>query len=108
MPTQQDVLDSLGAAADAARQAYMTALIANPGADLSGLYALEMRALRLWTEAEAKALRPDQAVAQAQADLDAQTQATRDALRTLKDVAAWMQTLTSLVGAATQAAGFFA
>ena len=36
-PTKDDVLASLASAADAAQKAYMTALAANPTADLTGL-----------------------------------------------------------------------
>jgi len=42
------------AAADAARQAYLAALAANPGADVSELFKLEMKALAVWSDAEDK------------------------------------------------------
>lgn len=108
MPSQDDVLNSLSRAADAARQAYMTAQGANPGADLSKLYAQEMAALDAWSEAEDKAL--DGAapgLAAAQTSLDAITTYVRGDLAKMKNVATCLQALDNLVKAATSLAAFF-
>jgi len=106
-PTTESVLASLAAAADAARQAYMTALQANPGADLSQLYAKEMAAARVWSDAEVKALGPDPAVAVAQTSLDAATQVIRNELSTIKNISSWVTLLDNLVTLATKVASFF-
>ena len=107
-PDQQDVLASLGAAADAARQAYLAALAANPAADLSGLYDSEMKAYALWSDAQAKALGNDPAIATATAKLDAATQVIRNELGTIKNVSTWLSLLDNLVQLAGTVAGFFA
>ena len=96
-PTQDDVLASLAAAADAARQAYMAAQVANPGADLSSLYVLEMKAAAVWSEAEDAALTNDPGIASAQADLDAATKDIRAKLGTLTDIKAWLTLLDNVV-----------
>lgn len=106
-PSQADVVASLAAAAEAARQAYLAALAANPGADLSDLYKQEMRAAALWSEAESKALNNDPRIAQAASDLDAATQAIRSNLQSLKDIAGWLNLLDSLVSTAAAVAKFF-
>ena len=107
-PTSDTVLTSLAAAADAARQAYLAALAANPGADLGQLYAKEMAALAAWSGAEKKALTKDPAVAQAQADLDAATKVIRSELATIKNISTWLNLLDSLVKLATTVGKFFA
>lgn len=105
--TAADVIGSLAAAADAARQAYNAALAANPGADLSQLYTSEMKAMRIWSDAENKALTADASeAANAQASLDALTTTVRSELSTIKNVASWATILDNLVSAATKAAGF--
>ena len=106
-PSQPDVVASLAAAADAARQAYLVALAANPSADLSKLYRAEMAAEALWSTAERKALIADPAVADAQASLDAATKDIRNELGTLKDIATWIQVLDGLVTLATSVGKFF-
>jgi hypothetical protein len=106
-PNSDDVLASLGAAADAARQVYLVALAANPGADLSGLYSAEMKALALWSVAEDKALNKDPAIASAQADLDAMTKVIRSELATIKNLSTWLTLLDNLVQLATTVGKFF-
>ena len=108
-PTQQSVLASLAAAADAARQAYMSALTANPGADLSQLYLKEMAAANAWSAAEAKALNAkDPGVTTAQAGLDSATQVIRNELGTIKNISTWLSLLDNLVRLATKVGTFFA
>jgi hypothetical protein len=107
-PTAADVVASLGAAADAARQAYWAALAANPAADLSQLYKHEMSAYALWSDAEDKALKNDPAVQAAQAALDAATAKVRSSLATLKDISQWLQLLDGLVNLATSVSKFLA
>jgi len=106
-PTAQSVLATLAAAADAARQAYMMTLQANPGADLSQLYAKEMAAARAWSEAEGKALGNDPAVVAAQKDLDSATQVIRNELSTIKNISSWLTLLDNLVKLATTVSSFF-
>jgi len=106
-PSKDDVVASLAAAADAARQAYMAALAANPDADLSNLYKDEMAAAAIWSDAENKALTADPAVAAAQAELDAATKNIRDNLATLQDIVKWIQFLDELVKLATTMSKFF-
>ena len=107
-PTAESVLASLAAAADAARQAYMAALQANPGADLSQLYAKEMKAAHVWSDAEAKVLANDPAVAAAQASLDSATQVIKNELSTIKNISTWVTLIDNLVTLATKVASFFA
>src|SRR5580658_535666 len=85
-PNTQSVLASLASAADAARQVYLTALAANPGADLSQLYGAEMQAAAIWSQAQNKALNNDPSVTAAQANLDAVTKAIRNQLSTMKNI----------------------
>lgn len=106
-PTADDVVASLASAADAARQAYLAALAANPGADLGTLYAKEMAAQALWSEAENKALNGNPGVKTAQAALDAATQQIRNKLGTLKDVDQWINLVDGLVQLATTVSKFF-
>jgi nicotinate-nucleotide pyrophosphorylase len=106
-PNANDVLASLASAADAARQVYLVALAANPGADLSQLYVAEMKALALWSDAQDKALNNDNAIAAAQSNLDAATQAIRTALSTIKDISTWATLANNLVQLATTVAKFF-
>lgn len=106
-PSKDDVVASLAAAADAARQAYLKALAANPAADLSKLYKDEMTAAAIWSAAEKQALTADPAVAKAQADLDAATENIRNKLDTLKDIEQWIQVLDGLVNLATSVSKFF-
>lgn len=107
-PTPQSVLASLSAAADAARQAYFAALAANPGADLSQLYAKEMAALAVWSDAEDKALKDDPTVATAQKELDSAVQIIRNELSTIKNISAWLILLDNLVKLATSVGAYFA
>lgn len=107
-PTTEDVVASLAAAADAARQAYLTALDANPAADLSELFKREMQAAAIWSDAEKKALTGDPRVKTAQAALDAATQNIRQELGTLEDIAKWIKLVDGLVNLATSVAKFFA
>ncbi len=102
-----NVLASLAAAADAARQAYMTALQANPGADLSALYAKEIAALNAWSDATDKALTANPAVAAAQRALDAATSAIRNDLKTVTAIDQWVSRLDNLVQLTTKVAGYF-
>jgi len=106
-PSTQDVLDSLASAADAARQVYMAALVANPAADLSDLYRAEMKAAAIWAAAEDKALSNDPTIPAAQAKLDAATQGIRSELGTLKDVSTWLTVVNGLVQLAATVAKFF-
>jgi hypothetical protein len=109
-PSQDSVLASLGAAADAARQAYLAAMAANPGADLSQLYLKEMAAYQAWADAEAKALNQNAdaaALASAQAALDNATQVIRSELATIKNIATWLSLLDNLVQLAAKVAPFF-
>lgn len=106
--TSATVLASLSAAADAARQAYMTALQANPGADLSVLYTQEIAALNAWSGATAKALTPNPAIAGAQKALDSATNGIRNDLKTVTAIDQWVSRLDSLVKLATKVAGYFA
>src|SRR5208337_206945 len=92
-PSKADVVASLAAAADAARQAYLVALVANPAADLSKLYRAEMATAAIWITAEEQALNADPAVVKAQADLDSATKDIRKKLGTLKDIVQWVQVL---------------
>jgi len=109
MATKKSVVDSLGSAAEAARQAYLVALNANPpGTDLSALFAKEMAAAAIFSAAADKALNGDPGVDAAQTALDQATKSVRDKLSTLKDAAAWLTALDSLVKLATTVAGFFA
>jgi hypothetical protein len=107
-PTSDTVLASLAAAADAARQAYLAALAANPGADLGQLYAKEEAALAAWSAAEKKALMQDLNVAQAQADLDAATSVIRSELATIKNISTWLTLLDNLVKLAATVGKYFA
>ena len=107
-PTGDSVLASLAAAADAARQAYLTALAANPGADLSQMYAQEMAAASIWSAAAVKAFNNDPAVAEVQANLDSTTKVIKSELTTIKNIDTWVTLLGSLVQAATRVATFFA
>lgn len=107
-PSAVDIVSSLASAADAARQAYSAALAANPGADLSQLYASEMKALAAWSSAENKALNNDPAVSAAQASLDSATQVIRTELSTIKNIATWISLLDNLAKLATSLSGFFA
>ncbi len=106
-PSTQSVLDSLASAADAARQAYLAALAANPGADLSDLYRAEMKAMAIWSTAESKALNNDPAIAAVQANLDAATQKVRSQLSALQEVSTWLRLVNSLVQLAATVATFF-
>jgi|GEM_PF-2056851 hypothetical protein len=106
-PTTADLVASLAAAADAARQAYMAALAANPGADLSKLYKDEMAAAAIWSDAEDKALNADPAVTAAQTALDSATKDIKNKLGTLKDIAQWTKVLDGLVNLATSVSKFF-
>jgi hypothetical protein len=101
-------LASLAAAADAARQAYMSAATEHPGADLSALYVQEMKALTLWSGAVAKALRPDPALPAVQRDLESATSAIRSDLAAVKTIDGWVTRLGSLVQLATKLAAYFA
>jgi hypothetical protein len=85
----------------------MTALQANPGQDLSPLYAKEMAAMNAWSGATAKALGPNPTVKAAQADLDTATNGVRGDLATVKSVAAWVTRLDNLVQLAVKVAGYF-
>ena len=107
-PTASETLNSLASAADAARQVYMTAFAANPGADLSQLYLKEMEALAVWSSAQAKALKDDSEITKAKSDLDALTQTIKDELSTIKNVSTWMTLLDNLVKLATNVGTFFA
>ena len=107
-PTTDSVVASLAAAADAARQAYLAALAANPGADLSKLYKYEMAALSVWSDAENKALNNDPAVQAAQIALDKATQTIRANLATLKDITQWVRLMDGLVNLATSVGKFLA
>ena len=107
-PTTQQVLDSLASAADAARQAYMAALAANPGANLSSLYQAEMKATAIWSAAESKSLTNDPGIATAQASLDTATKDIRSQLATLTDIAGWLNLVNSLVQLASTVGKFFA
>jgi len=106
-PSASEIVASLGAAADAARQAYLAALAANPGADLSDLYKNEMVAAAIWSAAENKALNGDPKVKAVQTALDAATQNTRNKLGTLKDVAQWIDLVDGLVQLAMAVSKFF-
>lgn len=107
-PAQDDVVASLAAAADAARQVYMAAAAANPGADLSKLYMMEMSIVAAWSTAETKALQANAAVAKAQKDLDTQTGIIRSEIASIKNLGTWLSLVDSLVKLATTVAGFFA
>ena len=107
-PSSQTVLASLAAAADAARQAYLTALAANPGADLSQLYSAEMQALAIWSQAQNKALNNNPNLATAQSNLDAATQLIRNELATIKNISTWVTLVGNLVQLATTVAKCFA
>jgi len=107
MPDSASILSSLAAAADAARQAYMAALAANPGQDLSAIYAQEMAALNAWSSATAKALGANPAVKTAQVALDAATNGIRGDLATVKAVATWVTRLDNLVQLAAKVAAYF-
>jgi hypothetical protein len=107
-PTKDEVLASLAAAADAARQAYMAAQAANPGADLGQLYTREMKAAAAWATAEDAALSNDPNVAKAQADLDAATKDIRAKLGNLTDIKTWLTLLDNVAKLAGTVAGFFA
>jgi hypothetical protein len=107
-PNTQSVLASLASAADAARQAYLTALAANPGADLSQLYGAEMQAAAIWSQAQNKALNNDPSVAAAQTNLDAVTQSIRNKLSTIKSISTWVTLVGNLVQLATTVAKFMA
>ena len=85
----------------------MAALAANPGADLSQLYAKEMAAAAAWSDAENKALNSDPAVAAAKANLDSATQVIRNELGTIKNVSTWLNLLDNLVNLATTVGSFF-
>ena len=106
-PTDKETLDSLAAAADAARQVYLTALAANPGADLSKLYLQEMAALAIWSSAQSKSLNGDLAVSQAKSDLDALTQTLKNELTTIKNVSTWITLVDNLVKLAGSVGAFF-
>jgi hypothetical protein len=107
-PSAQTVLASLAAAADAARQAYFTAMAANPGADLSQLYSAEMQAAALWSQAQNKVLTNNSGVAASQAKLDASTQSIRNQLATLTDISTAISLVGNLVQLATTVAKCFA
>ena len=100
-PTAADVVQSLADAADAARQAYLTAQAANPSSNLTQLYLDEMKAASLYSDAEDKALSNDPTTAQAQKDLDAATKNIRTKLGDLKDIAQCLAALDQLVKLAT-------
>jgi hypothetical protein len=106
-PSADTVLASLASAADAARQAYLNALDANPGADLSALYTKEMAVMNAWSAAAAKALGPSPDVAKAQAALDSATGVIRSELATIKNIATWATLLDNLVKLAASVAAFF-
>ncbi len=107
-PSQADVVASLAAAKDAARQAYSIALAVNPDdPGISKLYDAWMAAETNWSHAESLALNADPAVAKAQADLDAATKEINNNLDTLKDIAKWVQLLDGLVNLATVVSKFF-
>ncbi len=106
-PSKANVVASLAAAADAARQAYLVAMAANPAADLSQLYNAQMAAATIWSTAEEQALSADPAVAAVQAALEAATKDIHDKLGTLKDIAQWVQVLDGLVNLATSVSKFF-
>lgn len=101
------VLASLAGAADAARQAYLAAAAAHPGADLSALYVQEMKALTLWSGAAAKALRPEPALPAVQRDLDSATSSIRSDLAAVISIEEWVTRLDSLVQLATKLAAYF-
>jgi hypothetical protein len=103
-----DALASLAAAADAARQAYMAALRANPAADLSVVYIREMAALEAWSSATEKALTANPAVTAAQKALDTATSGIRGDLATVSAVGQWVTRLDNLVKLATKLASYFA
>ncbi|MFZ0053175.1 MAG: hypothetical protein WAK96_15475 [Desulfobaccales bacterium] len=107
-PSQTDVVASLAAAKDAARQAYSIALAINPDDEnLSKLYDAWMAAETIWSTAELHALNADAVVAKAQADLDAATKEINNNLATLKDIAQWVKLLDGLVNLATAVGKFF-
>lgn len=107
VPNNASVVASLASAADAARQAYLTALEANPGADLSDLYKQEIAAQTAWSAATAKALTANPAIAAAQKALDAATAAIRNDLNTVTAITQWVSRLDNLVQLATKVAGYF-
>ncbi len=107
-PTTENLLASLASAADAARQAYLTAAAANPGADLSQLYLKEMAALAAYSDAEDKALdATDPNIGKAQGNLDAATQMIRKELSTITNLSSWLTILDNLVNLAATVSKFF-
>jgi hypothetical protein len=106
-PTQDEALKSLASAAEAARQVYLTALAANPGADLHELFLKEMAAAAEWSEAADKALTEDPGVSKAKSDLDKATASIRGTLDTFKDIVAALQALDGLVKLAATVGKFF-
>jgi hypothetical protein len=106
--SQQSLLQSLLAAADAAQQAYLAAQTANPGADLSQLYQAELNAQTIYLTALNKTFNKDPTVAAAQQKLDALTTTIKSELSTITNVATWVTLVGNVVQLAGTVAGFFA
>ena len=97
---------SLGAAADLARQIYMSALAANPNADLSQLYSKEMKAAALWSDAESKVLANDPAATKAKQALDSAVANARKDLDGLKGLTEALTAADKLLKLATTLSKF--
>jgi hypothetical protein len=106
--TQQSLLQSLLAAADAAQQAYLAAQSANPGADLSQLYLAEINAQNTYLAALNKTFNGDPTASAAQQSLDNLTSTIKSELSTIQNVSTWITIVGSLVQAAASVATFFA
>lgn len=108
MATQDGLVQSLRAAADAAQQAYNEAQVQNPAADLSQLYRAEVNAQTLYLDALNKSFTGDSGADAIDAQLQAITGEITANLNDLKSVNEWVTMLDKLVNAATSVAGLFA
>ena len=106
--TQDSLLQSLLAAAEAAQSAYLTAQSASPGADLTQLYLAEINAQTVYFSALNKTFTGAAAADAAQQQLDALTTTIKSELSTITNVASWVALVGTLVQLATTAATFFA
>jgi hypothetical protein len=108
MPTTQDsLLQSLLAAAEAAQSAYLTAQAANPGGNLTQLYVAEINAQALYTTALNKTFTGDAAADAEQQRLDALTNTIKLDLATLASISTVVTAVGDLVQLATTVGKFF-
>jgi hypothetical protein len=109
VPTQQDLLDSLGATAEATLQAWLAAQTNNPGSpDTNQLYLAEVTARNIYLDALNKTFNNDPAVTSVQNNLDAITRSIQSEINTIHNIDTWVTLVGQAVQLATTVASFFA